>query len=279
MSYPYARIQVESPGNILTASNYNAEHDNHITNNIPASVDDYSANASQSNAQSDPGPIGTEVLAAALSVEIEQIRFVLDRIIGLVGWRSIPTHNLTTLASSLITSGTVMLFYQAAAPTGWTRVVTQDNKFIRVVSAGTPGSSGGTHAADIDVGSHVHAGPSHTHTIAHTHNHEHTHSNGTLHARISINKDGFDGIQADNTTSGVTSWTSDSADDAGGSVSGQSGNNNATVVAGDTGNTDDPTSGGSSNANSGSSGTADTAITSLGAGSYAYIDVLIASKD
>lgn len=47
--------------------------------------------------------------------------------------------------TSPIPAGTVMLFYQAAAPTGWTQVTTQNNKDIRVVS-GTGGGTGGTVA-------------------------------------------------------------------------------------------------------------------------------------
>jgi hypothetical protein len=42
-----------------------------------------------------------------------------------------------------IPTGTVMLFYQAAAPTGWTQVTTQDNKALRVVS-GVGGGTGGS---------------------------------------------------------------------------------------------------------------------------------------
>lgn len=44
---------------------------------------------------------------------------------------------------SLIPTGTVMLFAQASAPTGWTKVTTHDNKALRVVS-GTGGGSGGS---------------------------------------------------------------------------------------------------------------------------------------
>lgn len=43
----------------------------------------------------------------------------------------------------LYPAGTVKLFYQASAPTGWTRVATQNNKALRVVS-GAGGGSGGT---------------------------------------------------------------------------------------------------------------------------------------
>jgi len=44
-----------------------------------------------------------------------------------------------------IPSGTSMLFYQAAAPTGWTKVTTHNDKSLRVVS-GTGGGSGGSTA-------------------------------------------------------------------------------------------------------------------------------------
>jgi hypothetical protein len=61
--------------------------------------------------------------------------------------------------ATIIPSGTVMVFYQASAPTAWTQITTQNNKALRVVS-GTGGGSGGTH--DLS------APPSHSHT--HTHN-------------------------------------------------------------------------------------------------------------
>ena len=51
----------------------------------------------------------------------------------------------TGQTTALIPSGTDMLFYQAAAPTGWTQVTTQNNKALRVVS-GTGGGTGGSVA-------------------------------------------------------------------------------------------------------------------------------------
>jgi hypothetical protein len=52
---------------------------------------------------------------------------------------------MTTAATSPIPAGTVMLFYQNAAPTGWTIVTSQNNKALRVVSS-SGGVSGGTTA-------------------------------------------------------------------------------------------------------------------------------------
>ncbi len=43
---------------------------------------------------------------------------------------------------AVIPSGTVMLFFQADAPTGWTRITTQNNKAFRVVSSSGGGTSG-----------------------------------------------------------------------------------------------------------------------------------------
>lgn len=78
-----------------------------------------------------------------------------------------------------IPAGTVMVFYQSAAPTGWTQVATQNNKALRVVS-GAGGGSGGTHGLSSPPStSHSHSHnlsgaattlsisqmPSHTHTV------------------------------------------------------------------------------------------------------------------
>lgn len=49
-------------------------------------------------------------------------------------------------ADAKFASGTVLLFYQAAAPTGWVQVVTQNDKALRVVSGATGGTAGGTTA-------------------------------------------------------------------------------------------------------------------------------------
>ncbi len=50
-----------------------------------------------------------------------------------------------TLGATVIPAGTVMAFFQAAAPVGWTQVTAHDNKALRVVS-GTGGGSGGSVA-------------------------------------------------------------------------------------------------------------------------------------
>lgn len=85
-----------------------------------------------------------------------------------------PDNTLqVTAASSSFPAGTLMLFQQTAAPTGWTKQTTHDNKALRVVS-GTA-SSGGTVAFTTAFTSGLSAGattlsesqiPSHRHQLA-----------------------------------------------------------------------------------------------------------------
>ena len=66
-------------------------------------------------------------------------------------------------SSGEFSSGDTLLFYQASAPTGWTKITSHDNKALRVVS-GTGGGSGGstvftsvfTSRTDIPLLAHTH---------------------------------------------------------------------------------------------------------------------------
>lgn len=84
--------------------------------------------------------------------------------------------------ASLIPSGTLMLFQQTTAPTGWTKQTTHDNKALRVVSGSA--SSGGTNSFSTAFNSSVNTSggsvASHTLTISEmpSHNHTATHFSG-----------------------------------------------------------------------------------------------------
>jgi len=81
--------------------------------------------------------------------------------------------------SSVIPSGSTILFIQASAPTGWTKVTSHNNKALRIVS-GTGGGSGGSTAFTSVFASRTTTGsvdahtltisqmPSHTHTMRNT---------------------------------------------------------------------------------------------------------------
>ncbi len=66
---------------------------------------------------------------------VNNVNSIAPFIVSLVGSSTAET----------IPAGTVMPFYQAAAPAGWTQVMSQNDKALRVVS-GTGGVAGGTNA-------------------------------------------------------------------------------------------------------------------------------------
>jgi len=82
----------------------------------------------------------------------------------------------TVSSEDYIPDGSVMVFFQANAPTGWTKVTSQNDKTLRVVS-GTGGGTGGDWAMSAGEttsshGGHAHSSAAHTHNgAAHSHNH------------------------------------------------------------------------------------------------------------
>jgi hypothetical protein len=106
------------------------------------------------------GPTSGRPAAGDYGQFFDSTRNVLQRDNG-TSWEDIGT---------LIPAGTVMPFYQASAPVGWTKVVTQDDKIFRVVS-GSGGGAGGSEglAAGFTRAGHTHTISSdgvHTHTLA-----------------------------------------------------------------------------------------------------------------
>lgn len=62
---------------ILTAAQYNADHQNHIDHMTPTYIDDYSTNAAEMRTQSDPGESGSESLATTLAGEMARLRYAV----------------------------------------------------------------------------------------------------------------------------------------------------------------------------------------------------------
>lgn len=83
-------IITRATGTILTAVIYNADHQNHVDNATPQGQDDYSANQTQMQAQTDPGALGSEVLPTSTAGEFERIRFAIARLAGTTYWYQNP---------------------------------------------------------------------------------------------------------------------------------------------------------------------------------------------
>ena len=182
---------------------------------------------------------------------------------------------LTTASSVGFPSGTVMVFHQASAPTGWTKSTSHNNKTLRVVS-GSGGGSGGTHALTSPPStSHTHTGPSHTHsTPSHSHSHSlsagaHTLSTSQMpshsHTVQRPTASWYGSMWAFNMTGGASSTTGYTISSSGGSSS------HSHSLSGSI------TSGGSGT--SGSGGTGSTSSSGPTAFAPQYIDVIVCSKD
>ncbi len=156
-------------------------------------------------------------------------------------------------------SATIMLFGGAAAPIGWTKGATHDNKALRLVT-GTPSTGGSVafttafHATRTTTGVAISAAqmPAHVHTITHTHT-------TPAHSHVQKVSGGFGGAEnnkpenADSRTAALNNSVSTAVDGGG-------------------------TTGASSAANTGSigSGTTHAHTSNL---AVQFVDVILATKD
>ncbi len=197
----------------------------------------------------------------------------------------------TTKAAGEFSSGVVMVFYQASAPTGWTKSTTNNNKALKVVS-GSGGGSGGTHGLSSPPStSHTHTGASHTHSGPnHRHstpNHSHSHSlsagSHTLSTSQMPSHKHYHAKTFWGSGDGSTNYWANSARFGGGS------NGNFVSSAGGSSShshslSGSITSGGGSNSGyaSGTTGSGGTGTTSSSGGTAfapQYVDVIVCSKD
>jgi hypothetical protein len=104
---------------------------------------------------------GARPAAGQFGLFINDTTKTIDRDNG-ASWEAVAT---------LIPPTTVACFFQAAAPVGWTKLVTQNDRVLRVVS-GAGGGSGGTIATSTSL--------AHSHTVnGHTHDYSGTTSQGS----------------------------------------------------------------------------------------------------
>lgn len=124
----------------------------------------------------------------------------LNRLVGLTS-NLAYLNGVTALASSdniidNFPAGTLMTFQQTAAPNGWTKETTHDNKALRVVtgSAGSAGTDPFTTVFGLQVTDNhtltVAQTPAHTHGNSGSHEHTYDRSNASNSSTSSPNKTG-----------------------------------------------------------------------------------------
>ena len=90
--------------------------------------------------------VTTAVAAAATEGDVKNwLVSVYNYLVGLFGADGTKPTAIATLGASPFPAGTLMLFAQGTAPTGWTKQTTHNDKTLRVVS-GSGGGSGGVQA-------------------------------------------------------------------------------------------------------------------------------------
>jgi len=98
-AYPYSATKTMVTGATILASDINTSNSDHINNNIPESIDDYSANAAEMQGVRDPYPASSISLATVLSEELGNIRHVLQAITQETYWYIDPPTFMENSAS------------------------------------------------------------------------------------------------------------------------------------------------------------------------------------
>lgn len=103
----WKRIKTWGLTEIIQNYDLNKEFDNIRNNFIPQYMASYSQTISQSDIQTAPGAVGAEVLPAALSGDIENIRYQIAQIIGDTSglWRAAPSLSLSQINTILSPGG------------------------------------------------------------------------------------------------------------------------------------------------------------------------------
>lgn len=92
-------------GLTLTASIYNSDHQNHITNHITTQMNDYSDDVTEMRVVTDHGDVGTESQATSLAGELERLRFSIKQIKGTDQWyRTSPMDMASVIIASQVFS-------------------------------------------------------------------------------------------------------------------------------------------------------------------------------
>lgn len=102
----FSRLHTWSLTDTVLAVDLNAEFNNILQNLNPPGIGGYSSTVTQMQIQTAPGGVGSEVLATALSGELERLRYQIATLQGTTYWYQTPTSTIAQLNSAL---GTALL--------------------------------------------------------------------------------------------------------------------------------------------------------------------------
>jgi len=128
----YSKIKTVVDGETITATDRNAEHDNHITNAIPTMIDDYSTDATEMQVTIDPYPSDSPSLATHLAGEIQRLRYLIKQITGEDQWYIDPDTDLAVHFAATAIHGAT------GAVVGTTNVQTLTDKTLTAPAISSP---------------------------------------------------------------------------------------------------------------------------------------------
>jgi len=102
----YTLLRTYVDGQVLGASDYVGDHQQHITNQNPLSTGAYSDTASQMSLVTDTGDSGTPSLAGSLAGELERLRFAIKHIKETISQSTMPVW-FTKSYSVVVNNGTI----------------------------------------------------------------------------------------------------------------------------------------------------------------------------
>lgn len=132
-------ITTRATGTLVTAAIYNADHQNHVTNQNPLGTGAYSDNQTQMQLSTSPGTVGGESFATSLGGELERLRYIINQIVGGTQWYDLAafptmlsqvTTTITTAKAIYSTTNTKLNFVMVAGDDG------SGNQFIDLLFCG-----------------------------------------------------------------------------------------------------------------------------------------------
>lgn len=109
-----ARVKVWLDGEILTASDLNAEFDNALASSLtPDTLDDVSGNLVEMQAVADPYPAGAASLATTMRGEIQRLRYLLKQITGKSEWYIDPDTTIAAIQTALTSAVVLKTLFDA----------------------------------------------------------------------------------------------------------------------------------------------------------------------
>lgn len=98
----FQRLTIWTQLETLTAQSLNAEFDNIINNLSPGEIASIAQTVTQMQIQLNPGGLGTEILAQNDEQDIEQLRFVIARLMGTTYWYQAPALTISEINNLLV---------------------------------------------------------------------------------------------------------------------------------------------------------------------------------